>query len=134
MAAVARGLTGILVPFGEDREIDPAATRALISEDAVTLLAFTATEPATVCGVTIVTLQTGSNEWYVEFTGVDEDLRGRGVATALKTASHLEAFRAGARAMTTVNDEANKAIVRLNRKLGIEPSVGYWGMIRPLTS
>lgn len=130
MAAVARGLVGLLVPFGEEQSIDPAATRALIPPGAVILLAFT---PRAVCGVTVVAPQTGSDEWHVEFTGVDPDFRGRGVATALKTAAHLEAFAAGATAITTVNDEANTAIVRLNRKLGMTPAVGYWGMVRPLT-
>ncbi|NMO52383.1 GNAT family N-acetyltransferase [Actinoplanes sp. TBRC 11911] len=129
MAAVARGLVGLLVPFGADQSLDPAATRALIPPNAVILLAFT---PLAVCGVMVVAPQTGSDEWHIEFTGVDPDFRGRGVATALKTEAHLEAFRAGARAITTVNDEANTAIVRLNRKLGMTPAPGYWGMVRPL--
>lgn len=129
MAAGARGLVGLLVPFGAEQTVDPSATRALISENAVILLAET---PLAVCGVTVVAPQTGSDEWYVEFTGVDPDFRGRGVATALKTAAHLAAFLAGARAMTTVNDQANKAIVGLNHKLGMTPAVGYWGMVRPL--
>ena len=133
MAAVARGQIGLLVPFGEEQTIDSAATRALIPEKAVVLLAENGTGTTTVCGVTVVAPHTGSDEWQVEFTGVDPNFRSRGVATALKTASHLEAFKAGAHAVTTLNEETNQAIISLNRKLGMTPTVGYWGLVRPLT-
>ena len=76
--------------------------------------------------------QAGTDEWHVLFTGVDPEYRLRGVAAALKTASHVEAARSGARAVATDNDESNEPILRLNKRLGMKPAVGYWGLVRPL--
>jgi predicted GNAT superfamily acetyltransferase len=61
------------------------------------------------------------NTWM---TGVDRDLRGLGLATALKTKQALAVRDAGWRAIVTQNMEGNDAILASNRTLGFVPSVG----------
>ena len=61
------------------------------------------------------------NTWM---TGVDRDLRGLGLATALKTKQALAVRDAGWRTIATQNMEGNDAILASNRTLGFVPSVG----------
>ena len=61
------------------------------------------------------------NTWM---TGVDRNLRGLGLATALKTKQALAVRDAGWRAIVTQNMEGNDAILASNRTLGFEPSLG----------
>lgn len=61
------------------------------------------------------------NTWM---TGVDRELRGLGLATALKTKQALAVRDAGWRRIVTQNLEGNDAILASNRTLGYEPSVG----------
>jgi predicted GNAT superfamily acetyltransferase len=53
-------------------------------------------------------------------TGVARTHRGRGIATALKVDVLARAKARGLRAMTTVNDEPNKAMRGVNIKLGYQ--------------
>jgi RimJ/RimL family protein N-acetyltransferase len=52
------------------------------------------------------------------FTGTLRDYRGRGLATAIKTASLLWAAEQGIERVHTFNDEENGAMLRVNEKLG----------------
>ena len=54
-------------------------------------------------------------------TGVAREHRGKGIAMALKVDVLARAMAKGLRAMTTVNDEPNKAMRGVNRKLGYQP-------------
>jgi GNAT superfamily N-acetyltransferase len=55
-------------------------------------------------------------------TGVARTHRGRGIAMALKVDVLARAKARGLRAMTTVNDEPNKAMRGVNIKLGYQPT------------
>jgi mycothiol synthase len=61
------------------------------------------------------------NTW---FTGVDRDHRGRGLATALKTAQAFAVRDAGWRTIVTQNMEGNDAILAANERLGFERGLG----------
>ena len=61
------------------------------------------------------------NTW---FTGVDRDYRGRGLATALKTAQAFAVRDAGWRTIVTQNMEGNDAILSANDRLGFKRGVG----------
>ncbi|MEU4339637.1 hypothetical protein AB0F59_34235, partial [Micromonospora lupini] len=74
--------------------------------------------------------QAATSDWYTGYTGVAVDQRGRGVATALKAAALWHAYRAGASALTTHNDDGNEPILRANRAFGMQPSLGYWTLTR----
>ncbi len=54
-------------------------------------------------------------------TGVAREHRYRGIAMALKVEVLARAKAKGLRAMTTVNDEPNKAMRGVNIKLGYQP-------------
>jgi len=60
------------------------------------------------------------NTWL---TAVDRDLRGHGLATALKVAQALALRDAGWRSIATQNMEGNDAILASNRRLGFVPGV-----------
>jgi GNAT superfamily N-acetyltransferase len=57
-------------------------------------------------------------------TAVEEDRRGLGLATALKTAHALALREAGWSTLMTQNMEGNVAILAANRKLGFVPVLG----------
>lgn len=133
MECVGRCMTDMPIPFQPHQDVDLEHARRLIPHDAVIMLAETLDGSApVVCGVTIVTPQAGTDVWYTVFTGVDVAYRRRGIATAVKAAALLYAYRAGAVAVVTHNDETNRAILRLNQSLGMRPTLGYWGLVRPL--
>jgi hypothetical protein len=54
-------------------------------------------------------------------TAVDRDLRGLGIATALKVGQALQVRDAGWRRVATQNMEGNEAILAANRRLGFVP-------------
>jgi GNAT superfamily N-acetyltransferase len=55
-------------------------------------------------------------------TGVDRDWRGKGLATALKTAHAINLRDGGWRAIITQNMEGNDHILAANNRLGFQPS------------
>jgi mycothiol synthase len=131
MDVAQRSMVGLPMPFGEEQGFDIEQVEGLIPDHAVILVGETAA--GVVGGLTVASPQAGTDEWYTNFTGVDANLRGRGVALALKTVALSIAAVAGASAMTTHNDDVNQPIQRLNKALGMTRSVGYWGLTRPLS-
>ncbi|WP_433556126.1 GNAT family N-acetyltransferase [Pseudonocardia xinjiangensis] len=124
---VGRCMEGLPMPFGA---VDLQGSAQYLPKNAVILLAENAVGSPRACGLTIGGPQTGTDSWYTHFSAVASDARRRGVATALKTALLSFAERAGAPAVLTHNDEANEPILKLNRKLGMTPAVGYWVLTR----
>ncbi|CAN5603337.1 GNAT family N-acetyltransferase [soil metagenome] len=57
-------------------------------------------------------------------TAVDREVRGLGLATALKTSHALALHEAGWSTIVTQNMEGNDAILAINRKLGFVPTLG----------
>ncbi len=55
-------------------------------------------------------------------TAVNREWRGKGLATALKTAHAIKLRDAGWRAIVTQNMEGNDHILAANRRLGFQPS------------
>ncbi|MFC3505280.1 GNAT family N-acetyltransferase [Micromonospora krabiensis] len=128
---IGRTLPGLPVPGAENQEVDLAHARSVIPDAATVLLAVPEGAPAQPpCGITVVTPLAGSGDWYTVYTGVAVAHRGRGVAAALKAAALWAAYRAGATAVTTHNDDTNEPILRANRAFGMRPSVGYWSLTR----
>lgn len=131
LECVGRTLAGLPLAGGEDQDVDLAHARSVIPDGAVVLLAEPRdSESAPALGLTIVTAQLGTGDWYTVYTGVDVAHRGRGVATALKTAALRYAYDAGATAVTTHNDDTNEPILRANRALGMTPTTGYWSLVQ----
>lgn len=60
----------------------------------------------------------------IAYLCVRPDLRGRGIALALKQQLHLEAQRSGAIWLLTTNEEKNTAIRAMNAKLGYQIQFG----------
>lgn len=69
---------------------------------------------------------------YNDYTCVDADYRGQGIASALKQRSIIEAAKRGFRYIRTNNDSLNIPMLTINRKLGFKPVPGYYQMIRSL--
>ncbi|CAG7657290.1 GNAT family N-acetyltransferase [Paenibacillus allorhizosphaerae] len=78
--------------------------------------------------------QEETNSFYHEYTGVERDFRGKGVATALKREAIRLARKAGARYLRTNNDSMNEPMLRINRdKLGYVSVPGFYRMEKRLT-
>lgn len=67
---------------------------------------------------------TAEGELYTMFTGVREEFRGRGIATALKVKGLQFAKERGTRRVVTDNDSENAPMLAINRKLGFRPLPG----------
>jgi GNAT superfamily N-acetyltransferase len=65
-------------------------------------------------------------------TGVERDYRGRGIAMALKLLTIRYACEHGAQKITTSNDARNAPMLAINRKLGYQPLVGHYGMLKKI--
>lgn len=68
--------------------------------------------------------QLDSGAMLNEFTGVDREYRGRGIALALKVKGIAWAKRAGAPYIRTANHSVNKPMLAVNQKLGYKPEPG----------
>ena len=73
-----------------------------------------------IVGLTTTGDREGKDGWTY-MTGVARDARGKGIAMALKVDVLARAKAKGRRAMCTVNDEPNKAMRKVNIKLGYQP-------------
>ncbi|MEU8080776.1 GNAT family N-acetyltransferase [Catellatospora citrea] len=130
---MGRSMAGLPLPGGRHQQVDLTQARRTIPDDAVVLLA--ENHPAErALGITIITPQAGIRDWYTIFTGVVVGHRGRGMAGALKAAALLHAHRGGAAALVTHNADTNEAILRTNRRAGMQPNVGYWSLVRDTRS
>jgi GNAT superfamily N-acetyltransferase len=63
---------------------------------------------------------------YTDYTGVQKETRGRGIAQALKLLSIHAALKAGAHTMTTDTEDSNLPMQSINRKLGYQPGKGHY--------
>ncbi|HWI51472.1 MAG TPA: GNAT family N-acetyltransferase, partial [Symbiobacteriaceae bacterium] len=71
-------------------------------------------------------LRLDNGSYYTDYTGVDREYRGRGIALALKLFSIRKALAAGAPYMRTNNDSTNAPMLAVNRKLGYTPRPGVF--------
>jgi GNAT superfamily N-acetyltransferase len=129
-----RCAAGMPLPYGQRSTLDLTAVLSGLPSDAIYLLAESPADhdPSPV-GMTILVPQHDDNSWYTRFTGTDPVYRGRGIATALKTAALVAAHRGGASAVTTHNGEGNRKMRSLNEALAMKPDLGYWALSRHLT-
>ena len=65
-------------------------------------------------------------------TGVEREYRGQGIALALKLLTIRYAREHGAQKVTTGNDARNAPMLAINHKLGYQPLMGHFGMIKHL--
>lgn len=69
---------------------------------------------------------------YTNYTGVQKEYRGRGIAKALKLISIDAAKQAGAHTMTTDSEESNGPMQHINRSMGYIPGNGHYRIIKKL--
>lgn len=69
---------------------------------------------------------------YTNYTGVQKEYRGRGIAKALKLKSIDTAIQAGAKTMTTDSEESNSPMQHINRSLGYIPGNGHYRILKHL--
>jgi GNAT superfamily N-acetyltransferase len=95
--------------------------RALLPEPWQLCLA--RTDDGAIVGLTCVFPKNEKKRWVnTMLTGVDREWRGKGLATALKTAHAISLRDAGWRAIVTQNMEGNDHILAANKRLGFQPS------------
>jgi GNAT superfamily N-acetyltransferase len=94
-------------------------------------LSFVALEGGEVVGYGIVG-RSSSGEPTHWMTGVRRDHRGRGIATALKSAQIAAAREAGVAVLRAQNDLPNAAMRRVNEKLGYRPRTEFVYLTRPV--
>jgi GNAT superfamily N-acetyltransferase len=133
VACTSRSVEGLPL---DGRRLDLAQVERLIPDDALVLLAerVDAAGAVATLGVTMLTppLDDAARPWNAYFTGVEPAHRGEGIATALKAGSLPVVRQAGGRSLTTQNADSNGPILELNRRLGMQPGVGFWNLARPL--
>ncbi|WNS75435.1 GNAT family N-acetyltransferase [Bacillus sp. DTU_2020_1000418_1_SI_GHA_SEK_038] len=71
---------------------------------------------------------------YTNYTGVQKEYRGRGIAKALKRISIDAAKNAGANTMTTDSEESNAPMQYINRSIGYIPGKGHYRILKKLNS
>lgn len=69
---------------------------------------------------------------YNNYTGVQKEYRGRGIAKALKRLSIDAALDAGANKMTTDSEESNAPMQHINRSFGYIPGQGHYRILKQL--
>lgn len=69
---------------------------------------------------------------YTNYTGVQKEYRGRGIAKALKLQSIEAAMKAGAHTLTTDSEEKNAPMQHINRSLGYNPGKGHYRILKKL--
>jgi GNAT superfamily N-acetyltransferase len=88
------------------------------------------TDDGAVVGVTCVFPKSEKDRFVnTMLTGVDRRWRGKGLATALKTAHAISLRDAGWRAIITQNMEGNDHILAANKRLGFQPSNSMFDVI-----
>jgi GNAT superfamily N-acetyltransferase len=69
---------------------------------------------------------------YTNYTGVQAEYRGRGIAKALKLQAINAAVKEGAHTMTTDSEESNAPMQYINRSLGYRPGEGHYRILKQL--
>jgi GNAT superfamily N-acetyltransferase len=83
-------------------------------------------------GITFVTGRPGRDDAVnTFFTGVHPDVRGRGIAGALKAAQALDLADRGVQAIYTQNMDGNEPILAANRSLGFRRDVAFVEVLAP---
>jgi GNAT superfamily N-acetyltransferase len=85
-------------------------------------------------GCSVMVEVPASKTLYTDYTCVEKEYRGRGIALALKLLSIRAAQRCGAPLMRTNNDSQNGPMLAVNRKLGYVPQPGSYRMKRSVGS
>jgi mycothiol synthase len=98
---------------------------------AIRELSFAALEGGEVVGYAIVG-RSNSGEPTHWMTAVRRSCRGRGIATALKSAQIAAAREAGVAVLRAQNDLPNAAMRRVNEKLGYRPRTEFVYLVRPI--
>ena len=105
--------------------------RRTLSPLAIRDLSFAALEGGEVVGYAVVG-RSSSGEPTHWMTAVRRSCRGRGIATALKSAQIAAAREAGFAVLRAQNDLPNAAMRRVNEKLGYRPRTELVYLARPL--
>jgi len=130
MTLIQESLVGLPVPFGADQGYEPTKDHHLTPAGSLIVLAEPLEEPGRTCGVSVLAAETDNAVWHIHFTGVAPPYRRRGVAAAVKTASIVVASQLGVTTITAVNEDTNGSIRRLNERLGMTATAGYWSLAR----
>ncbi|GKV56582.1 hypothetical protein NCCP2222_25290 [Sporosarcina sp. NCCP-2222] len=69
---------------------------------------------------------------YTNYTGVQMEYRGRGIAKALKQLSIECALKEGAHTLTTDAEESNAPMQAINRSFGFLPGKGHYRILKQL--
>lgn len=93
---------------------------------------FLAVDGGRFVGVTVIFSTENAGEIYTNYTGVQKEYRGRGIAKALKLLSINTAITAGAQTMTTDSEENNAPMQYVNRYLGYIPGRGHYRILKSL--
>jgi GNAT superfamily N-acetyltransferase len=121
------GQYGSLPPFSQwQKEFFPEESR----NDGV----FIAVDGDRFIGVTQLFNTEDEGVIYTNYTGVEKEYRGCGIARALKLCSINEAIKIGAHTMTTDSEENNAPMQSLNRSLGYVPGQGHYRILKKLTN
>ena len=80
-------------------------------------------------GLSAIGIYPEDNHAYNAFTGVLREVRGRGLAQALKLQTILLAKKEGVRYVRTNNDSQNVPMLAVNRKLGYQPEPGLYRIL-----
>ncbi|MFZ5815691.1 MAG: GNAT family N-acetyltransferase [Bacillota bacterium] len=72
-----------------------------------------------------------SGDAHIYLTGIAPWARGRGLSTVLKVEGACRARAAGVRGLTTINEEQNRPILAVNRRMGFARTQGYYRLVRP---
>ncbi|MCM3767030.1 GNAT family N-acetyltransferase [Neobacillus niacini] len=83
-------------------------------------------------GVTQLYSTENSGVLYTNYTGVQKEYRGRGIAKALKLLSIHAAINEGVHTMTTDSEENNAPMQHINRSLGYLPGKGHYRILKQL--
>lgn len=119
------GQYGSLAPFDEWR-------KEFLSEDSREDWVFMAIDGGQFIGVTQLYRSKDEGVVYTNYTGVQKEYRGRGIAKALKLISIAEAIKNGAHTMTTDSEENNAPMQHINRSLGYLPGQGHYRILKQL--
>jgi GNAT superfamily N-acetyltransferase len=93
---------------------------------------FVAVDGEEFAGVTQLFSTEDEGVLYTNYTGVQKDYRGRGIAKALKLISIDAARKAGAHTITTDSEEQNAPMQHINRSLGYIPGQGHYRILKQL--
>jgi GNAT superfamily N-acetyltransferase len=81
---------------------------------------------------TLRTSQASPDEYYVGFTGVLRDYRGKGIAMALKLKAIAFARQRGIKQIKTWNDSSNRPMLRINEALGFAKQPAWISYLKKL--